>query len=91
MTKRGDDDKVDGFAPGARPLCVFCNAPWTDDMVSVMAQSEIDAGYYGDLEGNPVWVEIDIKCSKCARLIYRKQVYGEDPRGAWTRMKPFKP
>lgn len=65
--------EIDGFAPGARPLCVFCSAPWTDEMIKVLASTEIEHGYYGVIEGVDVSFNIDIECEGCKRLIYRKE------------------
>lgn len=63
---------IEGFAPGARPICVFCNAPWTDEMVRVF---DIDASHgAGSYDFGPEnqHATIDITCSNCDRLIYRK-------------------
>ncbi len=56
------------------PLCVFCNAPWTDDMLKVMAASEVEPGYYpGEIDGVQSVINIDVTCSSCNRLVYRKE------------------
>lgn len=69
------NEDVDGFAPGARPICVYCNKPWSDDMISVMNMTEVENGYYpGDIDGVDVDTKIDITCDGCKRLIYRKEV-----------------
>lgn len=65
--------KTEGFAPGARPICVFCNAPWTDDMIQVY---DIDASHgEGSYDFGPEnqRATVDITCSSCKRLIYRKE------------------
>jgi hypothetical protein len=53
---------VDGFV-FKPPLCVFCNAPWTADMVRVSAEVELENGYYGEtyLSGQGFAV-VDITC-----------------------------
>lgn len=57
------------------PLCVFCNAPWTDDMLKVYAKGDFDFGYYpGEFEVDGYDVTIDVTCSTCKRLVYRKEV-----------------
>ncbi len=68
----------EGFQPGARPICVFCNAPWTDDMIRVF---DVDAchgegSYYFGPENERATV--DITCSSCNRLIYRKEYEAND-------------
>lgn len=62
-----------GFAPGARPICVFCNAPWTDDMIRIY---DVDASHgEGSYDFGPEdrRASLDITCSSCNRLIYRRE------------------
>lgn len=58
------------------PRCVFCNAPWTDDMVTVLAEAELEHGYYpGDSSSvDHIDVSIDVTCSSCGKLVYRKEI-----------------
>lgn len=57
------------------PICVFCNAPWTDDMVKVFATAYEYHGYYdGDIWVNRVDTSIEITCSSCKRLVYKKEL-----------------
>lgn len=66
-------DHIDGFAPDSRPICVFCNTPWTDDMIKVF---DIDASHgEGSYDFGPEnqRATIDITCTSCSRLIYRKE------------------
>ena len=68
----------EGFTPGARPICVFCNAPWTDDMIAVY---DIDARHgSGSYDFGPEnqRATVDITCSSCDRLIYRKEHREDD-------------
>lgn len=57
------------------PLCVYCSAPWTDDMLNVSAEADMDWGYYpGEASVDSVDVNIDVTCSTCKRLVYRKEI-----------------
>lgn len=77
-------DDIDGFAPGARPLCVFCSAPWTDDMIKILHKTEVERGYYeGDIDDVDVSAKIDITCEACKRLIYRKEVVKRTSPFGW--------
>lgn len=67
-----------GFAPGARPICVFCNEPWTDEMIKASAEAEMYDGYYGDSWVDHIDMVIDITCGSCKRLIYRKELRALD-------------
>lgn len=68
MTKKRESD---GFT--SRPLCPFCSKPWTDDMIRVF---DIDASHgHGSYNFGPEdqQATIDITCTSCERLIYRKE------------------
>lgn len=54
------------------PLCVFCNAPWTDDMMKAYAEADVSFGDYGSVDG--IEITIDVTCSTCKRLVYRKHI-----------------
>lgn len=58
-----------GFQSEARPICPFCNAPWTDDMIDV----EVDLESYDS--GASCHADLDIICSSCDRLIYTKRYW----------------
>jgi hypothetical protein len=81
------EKQVDGFAPGARPICVFCNAPWTDGMIRVLADSEVEQGYYDSVDAVETIATIDVTCAGCKRLIYRKEVVGSTLYGP-TELTP---
>jgi hypothetical protein len=74
MSKTSRDKKINGFAPGARPVCVFCCEPWTYDMIKTLHSTEVETGYYGDVESVSIGELIDITCASCKRLIYRKEI-----------------
>lgn len=65
------------------PLCVFCNAPWTDDMMKAWGEAAIESGYYeGDYSVEHIDVVIDVTCSSCNRLVYRKEL--RTRQGDWS-------
>jgi hypothetical protein len=87
VAKRARDGEVlepivDGWV--RPPLCVFCSAPWTDDMLKVSAEVELEDGYYGDtyLTGAGI-VSVDINCSTCKRLVYRKEIRCTNVERQW--------
>lgn len=70
--------EIAGFQPGARPICAFCSAPWTDGMIRVY---DVDASHgEGSYDFGPAHerATVDITCESCGRLIYRKE-YRADP------------
>lgn len=70
------DKKKEPIPP---PLCVWCSAPWTDDMLQASAEAEMETGYYGEsyLTGKGV-VAINITCGSCKRLVYQKEIRVSD-------------
>lgn len=66
----------DGFESGARPICVFCNAPWTDAMIRVYDIDAIHGEDSYDFGPEDQRATVDITCSSCNRLIYRKEFRG---------------
>lgn len=60
----------------AKPLCPYCSEPWTDEMIRL----EVDE--YGGLcpSCGPESPDIilEIICSKCKKLIYKKEGKGYD-------------
>lgn len=63
MTER----ELNGWAKA--PLCVFCNAPWTDDMMEIEAHASMGCPTCGDCEIDGT---VKITCSSCKRLVYQK-------------------
>lgn len=83
MSKTDEDEPLDGFAKGARPLCAFCNAPWSDDMIRTFNYSTEESGYYDEVIVEYSF-EVKIECHSCNRLIYQKTC--EDGR-SWRNWK----
>ncbi len=73
MAEEPKKPDADGFVPGSRPICGFCNAPWTDDMLAIYAEADEEGDYYGGSYVVGIDCAIDITCSSCERLIYRKE------------------
>lgn len=70
------DDKI------PPPLCVWCSAPWTDDMMKVYVKGDFDFGYYpGDFSVDGYDTTIDVTCESCKRLVYRKEIRVKDKSG----------
>ena len=59
---------LNGWA--VRPLCVFCSAPWTDDMIAVEASTSGGCDTCG--WGATTSGTISINCHACGKLIYQK-------------------
>lgn len=73
---------TEGFQPGARPLCVFCSTPWTDEMIHIY---DVDAKHGADsYDFGPEDMEatLEIKCGSCERLIYKKEFRAPYGRGS---------
>ncbi len=55
-----------------RPLCPYCRAEWTDEMITFedvsMSEGCDTCGY-----GSGAEFTLDIHCHKCKKLIYRKE------------------
>lgn len=86
---QGAEAPNDGPPP---PLCVFCSAPWTDDMLKVYAQGDFDHGFYpGDFMVEGYDMTIDVTCSTCNRLVYRKEVRQDITIGNNMGHEPAKP
>jgi hypothetical protein len=61
--------------PIPSPLCVWCSAPWTDDRLKVYTKGDFDFGYYpGEFCVGGYDTTIDVTCSNCNRLVYRKEI-----------------
>lgn len=57
------------------PLCVYCSAPWTSDMMHVYSEADEEFGYYpGEHCINGIDSTIEVTCSTCGRLVYKKEV-----------------
>lgn len=62
-----------GFTEGARPICGFCNAPWTDSMIRVFDVDACHGPDSYDFGPENETATVDIVCGSCDRLIYRKE------------------
>ena len=43
-------------------------------MIKTLHSTEVETGYYGDVESVSIGELIDITCASCKRLIYRKEI-----------------
>lgn len=69
-------EQIDGFAKEAAPICVFCNARWTDEMVNIEARSGGGGCDTCGMDGEANY-RVEIKCHSCKRVIYIKEGYGD--------------
>lgn len=50
-------------------FCVYCNEKWTGEMMTDLSYSESCESCGGEINGT-----IDIICSNCKKLVYRKEI-----------------
>lgn len=60
------DKNLNGFTKP--PLCPFCSAPWTDEMIAVEAHA---SQQYSSVGPEP-YGTVRINCASCEKLIYQK-------------------
>lgn len=67
MKYKGSEMRGNGFTKP--PLCPFCSAPWTEDMI------ELEGGASEQYEsvGPECYGAVKITCEACDRLIYEKE------------------
>lgn len=51
------------------PLCPFCSAAWTEEMIDIEASASMSCPTCGP----EIYGSIKIKCHACERLIYEKE------------------
>jgi hypothetical protein len=67
------DYKLNGWVQ--RPLCVFCGAPWSDDMIDV--EASVSGGCSTCGYGSETYGTIRINCHACGKLIYQKDFHND--------------
>lgn len=56
-----------------KPICIWCNAPWSDENVEM----EADVSDYGGMTGCSIeGIKLQIKCHSCKNVIYEKDQIG---------------
>lgn len=70
MSKEQDEKRA--TTADLKVLCPYCNAVWTAEMLADLESTTV-YDTFGESAG-PARGIIDIHCSKCGRLIYRKEI-----------------
>jgi hypothetical protein len=53
-------------------LCVYCNKIWDAEMQETLAVAE--GSYTPDCVGSKIYGSVDIYCTNCKKLVYKKEI-----------------